>query len=264
MSRNRKTVILSASPLLAMTLATTVFFLNRVATEYFLITKQGPDQVRPASRVRNLSLQPEAARVNRRLGKRFSDSGRPELFLTGTLTVGTNQQDLTLIRRQTDEGESVEVQLPARRFTWISSEGIKAVSGLASPSEKLLVERLVFDSPDQFVLAQLRGASYFTITKHLRPNDAGDDYSGPLWTVVRVSEPPQIDDTAPKSRWRLYYVNESTDLIDCIASELNDQPVEDSIEWREWRGDPAPSKVKWTTNRQTIMELEVQAFSRNK
>ena len=170
MSRNWKTVALSASPLLVMTLATTGFFFNRLATHSAPITQQGPDGPRPASRIRNLSLQPEAARVNRRLGKRrFNNTGCPELVLSGTLTVGTNQQHFTLIRRQTDEGESVEVQLPARRFTWSNSDGIKAIPGLVTPSERLLVERLVFDSPDQFVLAQLRGASYFTITKHLRP-----------------------------------------------------------------------------------------------
>ena len=44
------------------------------------------------------------------------------------------------------------------------------------------------DPPDQFVLAQLRGSSYYTVARNVRPAGATDGYAGPLWNVVRIDE----------------------------------------------------------------------------
>ena len=258
MSRKWNTVISGGACLVIATCATSAILMGRAATE-----PATQDSVE-APRTRNLSLQPEAVRVNRRLGNRFKSSGRPESILTGTLTVGTNQQHVTIIRRQTDIGESVELQLAGRRLTWTDAEGVKAGSEPATVPERLLLERLVFDSPDNFVLAQLRGASYFTISRNLRPDDAGDNYSGPLWTMVRVSEPQSTDDTSQSNQWRFYYINESTGLIDRITCEVNGQAVEAGIEWTERQSEQVPSHIKWTTSGQTVMELEVAAFSQSK
>jgi hypothetical protein len=229
-----------------------------------LIATGGLAQSRTISPTGSLRLQPEAAAVNRRLGDRFKVSGRAESSLSGTLTLSGNQIQVTIIRRQIESGERVEVLLPGRRITWSHAEGIKATPGTATEPERLLVERLIFDSPDQFVLAQLRGAGYFTVTRNLRPNDAGDNYSGPLWRLVRISEPQGTAETAEKTHWRLYYVNEATDLIDRVVSENGGQTIDASIQWTDRQGEQVPSHIKWTMGGQTIMEFETVAFSLTK
>jgi len=235
--------------------------ISRASTQ--LIASQGPVQTQTTPIFRNLSLQPEAVRINRRLGNRFKSSRGAESTLVGKLTVGTNQQPVTIVRRQTETGEVVEMNLANRRLTWSDADGINAVPGLPTESERLLFERLVLDSADQFVLAQLRGASYYTITRNLRPNDAGENYSGPLWRLVRVTEPRPVEDMSPNSNWRLYYVNEATDLIERIVCERSGQTVEASMQWAERNGEQVPSHISWTINGATIMELEVTAFSQN-
>src|SRR5262245_24519573 len=259
MSRKWKTLVLSAASLI-LACATTAILISRASTQ----PKQSSPQTSIIPASRNLSLQPEAVRVNRRLGNRFKSSRGAESTLTGTLTLGTNQQPVTIVRRQTDAGEIVELNFSGRRLIWSNSDGIKAIPGLPTESERLLLERLALDSPEQFVLAQLRGASYFTVTRNLRPDDAGENYSGPLWRLVRVTEPRPVDDTSQNSNWRLYYVNEATDLIDRIVSERNGQSVEAEIQWTERNGEQVPSQVRWTMNGATIMRLEVTAFSQNK
>jgi len=259
MSRKWKTLVLSGASLI-LAGATTAVLISSASTE----PTQSAPQGSIAPRSRNLSLQPEAVRVNRRLGNRFKPARGAESILTGTLTVGTDQKPVTIIRRQTDAGEIVELNFSGRRLIWSNTDGIKAIPGLPTESERLLLERLVLDSADQFVLAQLRGASYYTVTRNLRPNDAGESYSGPLWTLVRVTEPHPVDDTSQNTSWRLYYVNEATDLIDRVVSERNGQAVEAGIQWTERNGDQVPSQIRWTMNGATIMELEVTAFSQNK
>jgi hypothetical protein len=201
-----------------------------------------------------LFLQPEALRVARRLGKRFGPSSRTASVVTGTLTVAGTAQPVSITRQQTPTGETVEVVLRDRRLSWNEREGTKSSAAL-SDVEGLLVERLTLDSPDQFVLAQLRGASYFTVARYVRPADAQDGYAGPLWNLVRVDERQQDESLRPQSTWRLYYLNAETGLPDRVEYQLNGQEIRvEFLEWSEQQGEKTPSLVRWTSNGQPLME----------
>ena len=131
----------------------------------------------------NLARQPEAVRVARRLGKRFNPVSRATSILTGTLTIDGHGQPVTITRRQSEKGEGVEFLVGSRALTWRAEEGARASSSTLTDTERQLVERLVYDSSDYFGLAQLRGASYYTVARNLRPDNAPDNYDGPLWNV---------------------------------------------------------------------------------
>jgi len=154
-------------------------------------------------------------------------------------------------------------RMTGRKFIWTDAEGITSAQGAAATqAERLAVERLVFDSPDQFVLAQIRGASYQTIVSNLRPTDAPDDYTGPLWTMVRINDPQTGQSESPKSAWRIYYINSQSGLIDRVECDVDGQKVEASIlQWTEQNGERIPSHIRWTTNGQTLMEYLLTAFS---
>jgi hypothetical protein len=171
MSRRRQTCVLCSVSIAVLAVATSLILVSRASTEPSPPPGNSLAQPRPPRKHRNLVLQPEAAAVNRRLGNRFR-SGKAPSVLTGSVTVGSERQLITIIRRQTDYGENVELVVAGRKVTWSDTEGIKATQNTTTAAERLLVERLVFDSPDQFVLAQLRGASYQTIVRNLRPTDA--------------------------------------------------------------------------------------------
>jgi hypothetical protein len=128
----------------------------------------------------------------------------------------------------------------------------------------LLVERLTLDSPDQFVLAQLRGASYFTIARNVRPADAVDGYNGPLWNLVRIDERQQNEALRPQSTWRIYYLNVQTGLPERVEYQLNGQEIKvEFLEWTEQQGEKTPSYVQWTSNGQPIMEYRAATVSHN-
>jgi len=260
MSRKWTTLFLSGVVFIGVCAA---IFISRASTES-RPAKSFQTQTRTIPTSRNLSLQPEAARVNRRLGNRFIAKSGPESTLTGILTLGTTKQQVTIVRRQTINGETVDTLLPDQPLTWSDAGGVTATSGSATQAQRALVEKLIFDSPDQFVFAQLRGASYHTISRNLRPNDAGENYRGPLWTLVRVAEPRRLDDMGQTDRWRLYYINETTQLIDRVVSEQAGQTIEATIQWAEWNGEQVPSHIKWTANGQPIMDFEVATFSLTK
>ncbi|MGH9905032.1 MAG: hypothetical protein ACRD8U_05530 [Pyrinomonadaceae bacterium] len=194
-------------------------------------------QSQSGPRFRNLSLQPEAFKLSRRLGGRFGAKAEVSV-IAGTLRIGQQRELVQITRRQSERGEQLGIALGATALSWSEFDGAKAGSSRATGSVRELVERLAFDSADQFVLAQLRGASYYTIARDVRPAEAGDVYDGPVWTIVRVDDPDRDEERRPQSRWRLYYINSSTQLIDKVVSEIQGQRVEANFsEWTELGGE---------------------------
>jgi hypothetical protein len=261
MSRRRNRCVLGVVIAL-LACATSIILISRASTER---PSKPSAQPRKTSKNRNLSLKPEALAVSRRLGNRFKSMDHPVSTAIGTLTIGDEQHHLILKRRQTPEGEDVDVQLGKRGLKWNEREAFKG-SGSLSDTDRLLAERLILDSPDQFVLAQLRGAAYFTVVRNLRPTDAGDDYDGPLWNVVRVDEPQQQDDnTRPSTSWRLYYINSQTGLPDRIEYQLDGQDIRtDFVEWTDQNGEKTPVHVRWSSGGQVLMEYTARNVSHNK
>jgi len=214
--------------------------------------------------MRNLSLQPQAFQMGRRLGHRFDPEGRDKSVSAGTLTMASDSRPIQIIRSQTDDGEQVEIHIAGQgSLTWDAASGALSSKARARGSEHELIERIAFDSPDQFVLAQLRGAAYYTVARNLRPANADDNYNGPVWDVVRITDPEQDESKQTLSRWRLYYLNTRTGLIDKIESEINGQRIIAEVEaWTDVNGEKIPSEMRWTSNGQVLMHYSLTNFAR--
>ena len=264
MSRRSKTVLIVAVLLGVAASATGAFLITRAAPDSPAAKPQVAKPRGDSRGPRNLHLRSEAFNVSRQLGNRFKPSSRAVSTLVGSLTMGEGQQPVRIVRRQTETGETVELLIGESGFRWSEREGIGAGSGVPTDTERLLAERLILDSPDQFVLAQLRGASYFTVARNVRPAAAGDDYSGPLWNLVRVDEPQQNESLRPQSTWRIYYINVQTGLPDRVEYQLNGQDIlAEMVEWTEQNGEKTPSHMRWSSEGKTIMEYRAMSISHN-
>jgi hypothetical protein len=273
MKNRKRTTIVAFALLLVGAVAALAYIADRRKVVAEPVKKQATSQLisaqptgRPESklRVRNLSLQPEALAVARRLGKRFDPRNRAQSVIVGKLTIGNETRTVRTVRTQTEDGEQIEIKSAGKAgaLTWDRKSGALSDSARAKGPDRDLVERLVFDSPDQFVLAQLRGASYFTVARNVRPTDAGDNYCGPLFNIVRVSDPEADESKSAQSRWRLYYIDTATGLIDRIESELNGRRIIAELsEWREQDGQQIPTKIVWQQDRQTVMEYHMTSFA---
>jgi hypothetical protein len=212
---------------------------------------------------RNLSRQPEAFKMGRLLGSRFAPAKREESILTGALTIGSDRRIVQTTRTQTEDGERVEIGIDGSTasLSWNAAQGGLSSSSGATGGDRELIERLVLDSPDQFVLAQLRGASYYTVARNVRPDDAKDGYAGPLWNIVQLHDPQTDQEKQPLSEWRLYYLNTTTGLIDRIVREPQGQRIIAELIWTESNGEKVPAQITWTSQGQIIMQYSLTSFS---
>ncbi len=209
-----------------------------------------------------LALQPEANRMRRRLGNRFLTQGNSISTLVGTLTTGGQSQMVRIVRGYGENGESISIErtgnLPS--MSWNDNTGALVNGAKATGETRLMIERLALDSADQFVLAQLRGASYRTIARNARPAEAGDSdsYRGPVWDLISIGEPKRLADKAPTSASRQYYVNTSTGLVDRVLSQENGQTVTAELSgWTQVGNERFATKIVWQQGSQKLMELVI-------
>lgn len=216
------------------------------------------------SRFPQLSLQPEAAKLSIRLGQRFIGSEPCVSVLIGEITAGETRTPIRVVRKQDKRGESVEISTNGRAFVWSTSHGTSAETSV-SEFDRSLMERLVFDSADAFVLAQLRGASYQVVGKNVRADIGGaDNYNGPLWTVVRVSYARSDSEAKPESVARSYYIDSRTGLVDRVISEVRGEEVQAILDgWTTEEGETFPSLIRWSIAGRQIMEFKVINFHRS-
>jgi len=204
-----------------------------------------------------LALQPEALKLSRRLGgQRFNSKTRPALIIQGVVGIEADRHQVQMVRYPSAQGERVEVVLASRAtvLSWDATSGARSSLGALDVIDRTLLERLIFDSADQFILGQLRGASYYVVARNVRPDDAPDNYSGPLWNVVRLDDPEPDEQKRPLSRWRLYYLNTTTGLIDKIVCDSNGERIEATFsDWTERAGEKVPSTIIWSSNGKTVM-----------
>ena len=214
----------------------------------------------------NLSLQPEAVKLSRRVhGGRFEAKKPRSVVLHGVLATANDKRNVQIKRYQTGAGEQVEVLVAGAQATlsWDARSGAHTSAATLDINDRTLLERLTLDSADQFIFAQLRGASYYIVARNVRPDDAPDNYSGPIWDVVRVDEPAQADDRQqPLSRWRLFYLNTATGLIDMIAYDSHGDRIEVNFaDWTDQQGEKFPSSITWTSHGQTLLTFNLTAVS---
>ena len=263
MSRILRNLALCGASLAVIACVTTAVLVTRASIDPPVPATQDGALIRSKKTASKLLRQPEAARLSQRLGKRFGP-GQAATVMTGKLIIEGKERPIVMTRRQAEHGENVELQLAGvgAVLNWRAERGARASSN-ATDKEALLLERLSYDSPDYFVLAQLRGASYYTVARLVRPDNAPDNYDGPLWTVVRIEEPPSDEpNTQQVSRWRLFYLNSITGLIDKIVSEEQGQPIEANFsDWTEQSGEKFPATITWTNQGQTVMTLNLTNLS---
>lgn len=202
-----------------------------------------------------LSRQPQAARMSLRLGERFSRGGLEVSMLEGTLAIGGQTRPVRIVRTQNDDGEEVEAFLTGASdsYKWSSDSGAQFNGRNASGSDKKLIERIALDSPDQFVFAQLRRASYRVVGQGVVPAGIVDleNYVGPVWDVIRIDE-PDPDREQP----RFYHINTSTGLIDKITSQEDGIPITAELSnWPDQEREKQPFRIQWRMNKQVVMEL---------
>ena len=209
-----------------------------------------------------LSHQPEADRVRRSLGQRFLGPGLEKTILTGTLTVGTDQSAVQLVRTQTDDGERVEIVAGpgGSNMVWTPNDGALVGGRRATGNARAILERLALDSPDEFILAQLRGASYYTVARGAMPKSAGgsESYTGPIWDIVRVGEPEAKGEDAALSRFRSFHIDTSTGLIArCFSQEQGETIAAEFSQWVDRSGEKIATQIVWSKQGQVIMKFNV-------
>jgi hypothetical protein len=149
-----------------------------------------------------LARQPEAARLQRRLDRRFLAPGREVTTLIGALKIGAQQYTARITRSQADDGESLTVGLnggPAT-LTWDGKAGAKTGSGAANGETLALLERIALTV--NFGTTRVFGKTYW-INDAICPDAAS--FVDQTITVIRSIIFPQTEPGLPGKQFTFNY-----------------------------------------------------------
>ncbi len=82
---------------------------------------------------------------------------------------------------------------------------------------------------------------------------------------MRVDDPETDEQKRPQSRWRLYYINTVTGLVDKVVSEASGALIEANFTaWTEQDGEKFPSHISWTRDGQETMSFRLTNVSHSR
>src|SRR5690349_19613601 len=121
-------------------------------TSHLLTTQQLPSQSTTQNvddvEAGNLSLQPEAVKLSRRVRGADFDPKKPRtLVIHGVLATATEQRNVQIRRNQNSSGEQLEVTLAGSQapLLWDATAGAHSSAGPLNLNDRTLLERFTFD-----------------------------------------------------------------------------------------------------------------------
>ena len=79
---------------------------------------------------------------------------------------------------------------------------------------------------------------------------------------MRIDDAAVYEQKGSQRKWRLYYLNCTTGLIDKVISESQGRRIEASFsDWKKQGDELSPSTITWTSNGQTLMTFTVTNVS---
>lgn len=216
--------------------------------------------------LRRSRLTPHQRELLKALGDRLEKPGKERLTLLGTITRLTEADrspapiSLTLefpdrLRLEEIRGNKKLITAFDGSKTWGQGKTLKR-------SDEDLVETLLFDSVEHFLLGQLQGYATRLLGTNFRLDDGTNpNYAGPFYDIYEVTdELPGA--TEPRTQTKLYYFNSATALLERVRYESDRDGVPVSVEilfddWQAVGGQGVPRQLTRRENDQPVLQLNL-------
>jgi hypothetical protein len=235
-------------------------------------TSQGESSgARPAAAVRDEHVRsgavwPQLRGALATLGDRLERPGKERVTLSGTIHRGGGSDANAFILVRESSGRVRFQEQDGHRARTVAFDGREAWKPVGRPdqSEEALLETLVYDSADQFLVAHARGTSTRFLGSRFRLDEGDSEgYGGPFYDLYQISD---LDMTGqePRRQTRTYYVNSDTLLLERVRYETERAGAVIRVEvlcgdWRDVQGQKFPFSVTRLENGVPVMSINVSA-----
>lgn len=196
----------------------------------------------PRQYVQRWRLQPQLREALRQLGDRLERPGKERLTLLGTLTRLSGSQVETAPFRLITEFQNrmrLEEQVGTQlRVTVFNGSNAAKLGGPVNRRDEDLIETLVFDSVDNYLIKQTQGAATRFLGSRFRlDNGEAENYSGSYYDLYQTTDQIRIGPSI-REQSKQYYFNSDTQLLEHVRYEIQPEGARVSVEvqitgWRK-------------------------------
>lgn len=219
-----------------------------------------------AAYVRRSALWPAHVRLASALGDRIEKPGKERLTAEGTLIRGTGSGgNIRLVWESPGRVRLDELGTGQPRTTAFDGARSWSSTGTVTRADEDLLETLINDGAEHFLLAQMNGSATRFLGYRFRPDDGRNaGYRGPFFDIYQMTDLARTGQP-PAPRVKLFYFESDHGLLDRVRYTVvrNGAPIQVEIRFSEWRavnGQQFPGKISREENGHAVLTFTFHAF----
>lgn len=217
-----------------------------------------------AEYVRRGRLRPQLHAALGALGDRLEKPGKERLTLTGTITKAGRQQAIPVLLVWEFPGRlRLEEQVDGQRHTTVfNGNNARRNGNSLSRREEDLIETLIHDSVEHFLISQLDGAATRFLGSRFRLDDGtATNYEGPFYDLYETSELIKVGREI-RRQTKVYYFNSDTNLLERVKYQVRRDGLATLVEvrlnnWHEVQGQKLPGEIVRLENDTPVLRFTI-------
>jgi hypothetical protein len=226
--------------------------------------EQSAEGEAPAEYVRRGRLRPRLYAVLGALGDRLEKPGKERLTLTGTIIKAERQQAIPVLLIWEFPGKlRLEEQIDGqRRVIIFNGNDTRGNGNSLSRRDEDLIETLIHDSTEHFLISQLDGAATRFLGTRFRLDDGtATNYEGPFYDLYETSEMIKVRREAQKQT-KVYYFNSDTHLLEQVKYQVLREGIATAVEvrlnnWHEVQEQKLPGEIVRLENGTPVLTFTI-------
>jgi hypothetical protein len=198
----------------------------------------------------------------RAIGDRLTAKGKERAILSGSITRGTTTTPIQITSELSGSLLYQEQGAGGGRNLGSDGKSVWAGSGSLALSDTSLVETLINDSPEHFLVGQMTRLPTRFYGAHFRTDDGRTpNYTGPFYDVYEVGD--QVVQAAGSiSRTKVYALNSRTGLLEQVRYKLPSGGAQVRVQvllgnWKQFQNQQFPTTITRTENGQTVFTVAI-------
>jgi len=213
--------------------------------------------------VRRARLRPELSAFLGVLGNRLEVPGKERVTITGSLTINAaTPVNVRLITESPNRMRLEEYMLGQMRVIAFDGQQPWTNLGILTPADLDLIESIVFDSVDHFVIGQTDGIAMRSLGKRFRLDGGNNpNYPGPFYDIYEASDRVSMASlTGSVLQSKIFYINSDTLRLERIHYSMKRATVPVPVQvstpnWHAVDGQLVPNSIERFENGASIWKL---------
>lgn len=266
--RSTKIVLALSVVVVAITLVTVTGRVWRTKANFTAKQSDNAAQPTPApdvNYVRRARLQPRFRHLLDVVGDRLEKPGNERLVMIGTLRRQDDSRPMPFrLFLEQPRRMRLEEQRAQAGVTSFNGRSGWALGESLSDADRDMIETLIYDSADNFLLGQTQGLATRALGSRFRLDDGTDaNYDGPFYDIYQVMDHVGTGSDV-RQQSKLFYFNSDTQLLERVRYQIQRDGAAVNVEiqitdWKRLNKQRVPSVITRLEDSKAVLTITISS-----